>query len=79
VLGTGGDRGPAAVIVDGVTASPAVGWTVGGVAAATLWVKAAPAWAKDAPHVKARGVKAGAIDADATADSAATVFVIVVP
>jgi hypothetical protein len=38
------------IVVDGVTAKPAVG----ALAAATLWVTDVPAWAKDAPHVKAK-------------------------
>ena len=74
-----GDRGPAVmiVVVDGSAARPAIGWTVAGIAAATLWVKDVPAWAKDAPRVTARAVRAGAIDADAAAATPATLFVVV--
>src|SRR5690606_27848417 len=67
------DAGPAVVVVEGVKAAkPAVGWTVAGHAAPTLWLPATalPAWAKDAPRVQATSAKAGAIDApgiDATA------------
>lgn len=72
------DTGDAVVIVDGVTgAKPAVGWTVGGTSAATVWVDALPAWAKDAPHVKASAAKDGAIEIAGTTGSAATLFVIV--
>lgn len=73
------DTAPAVVIVDGVPASarPALGWTVDALAAPTLWVKAAPAWAKDAPHVKASSASGGAIKtAGGTGASAATLFVI---
>ena len=71
-----GDRGPPVVVVEGVAARPAIGWTVGGAAAATVWVKEVPAWAKDAPRVKARSARAGAIDADAPG-TAATLYVLV--
>ena len=71
-----GDRGPPIVVVDGVAARPAIGWTVGGLAAATLWVKDIPAWAKDAPRVKARSARGGAIDVEAPG-TAATLYVIV--
>lgn len=72
----GGDRGPPVIVVEGVAARPAIGWTVGGIAAATLWVKEVPAWAKDAPRVKARAARAGAIDVEAPG-TAATLYVIV--
>jgi len=71
-----GDTGPPIVVVEGVSAKPAIGWTVGGAAAATLWVKEVPAWAKDAPRVPARSAKAGAIDVDAHG-TAATLYVLV--
>jgi hypothetical protein len=71
-----GDRGPPIVVVEGVTARPAIGWTVGGIAAATLWVKDVPAWAKDAPRVRARSARAGAIDVESPG-TAATLYVIV--
>ena len=60
-----GDHGATAIVLDGVPAGtrPAVGWTVGGKAMATVWVSAVPAWAKDAPHVKATGAAGGAIAA----------------
>jgi len=75
-LPAAGDRGPPIVIVEGVAARPAIGWAVGGAAAATLWVKDVPAWAKDAPRAKARSAKAGAIDVDAPG-TAATLYVLV--
>ncbi len=69
------------VIVDGVSAKPALGYTVGGIAAATLWVSVSevPSWAKDAPHVKARSIKAGAIELAAKQGGASTLFVLVKP
>jgi hypothetical protein len=70
------DKGPPVVIIEGVTAKPAVGWTVGGIAGASLWVASAPAWAKDAPHVKAKAAKAGAIDVAGIDATPATLFVI---
>jgi hypothetical protein len=76
VLPPAGDQGPPVVVVERVAAEPAIGWTVGGVAAATLWVKQVPAWAKDAPRVKARSAKAGAVDVDAHG-TAATLYVLV--
>jgi hypothetical protein len=55
------DADPPVVVVEGVTAKPAIGYTVGGVAGATLWVKEVPAWAKSAPRVKATTSTNGAI------------------
>ncbi len=74
-----GDRGPAVVVVEGVTAKPAVGWTVGGQHAATIWVTAVPAWAKDAPHVTATSAKAGAIEVSGTSGTRATLYVLLRP
>jgi len=69
-----GDRGPAVVIVDGVTAKPAIGWTIGGVAAATVWTDKLPS---GAPHLKATSAAKGAIGVAAGMQGgAATLFVI---
>lgn len=76
-LAAAGDRGPATIVVDGVAARPAIGWTVAGIPAATLWVKDVPAWARGAPRVTARSARAGAIDADLASATPATLFVIV--
>jgi hypothetical protein len=76
VLPPPGDSGPPIVVVEGVAARPAIGWTVGGIAAPTLWVKEVPAWAKTAPRARARSAKAGAIDVDAHG-TAATLYVLV--
>jgi hypothetical protein len=59
-----------------VTARPGVGWTVGGIAAANLWVKDVPAWAKGALRILARSAAAGAIGVDAHG-TAASLFVLV--
>lgn len=75
-LASAGDSGPAVVIVEGVSAAPAVGMTIGGAAAATLWTKELPAWSKGAPRIKARAVKGAAIEADVGKATAATLFVI---
>jgi len=77
-LPAAGDRGPRVVVVEGAPARPAIGWTVAGVEAATLWVRDVPAWAKDAPRIAARSARGGAIEAPATG-SAATLYVIVSP
>jgi hypothetical protein len=74
-----GDKGPAIVVVDGASAKPAVGWTIGGVEAAAIWVTEVPAWAKDARRAKAKAAKAGAIELDGIDATAATLFVIVTP
>jgi hypothetical protein len=74
----GGDRGPAVVVVEGVAAEPAIGWTIAGVPAAAIWVDRAPAWARDAPRVKARSARAGAIELGSTPGSAATLYVVLV-
>lgn len=72
-----GDSGPQVVIVDGVSAPPAIGWKIGGLEAPTLWVDAVPGWAKDAPRVTAKRAKAGEIEIDGSEATAATLFVIV--
>jgi hypothetical protein len=72
-----GDKGPAVVVVEGVTAKPAVGWKVLGVEVATLWVTDVPAWAKDAPRVKAKSAKAGTIEVTGIDATPATLFVII--
>ncbi|HEX3762665.1 MAG TPA: hypothetical protein VHW23_28410 [Kofleriaceae bacterium] len=77
-LPSGGDRGPPVVVVEGAAARPAIGWTVAGVEAATVWVREVPAWAKDAPRVAARSARGGAIDAPATG-TPATLYVIIAP
>lgn len=72
-----GDGGPPVVIVDGAGgAKPAVGYQLGTLAAATIFVKDLPAWAKDAPRVKAKSAKAGVIDLAPGKATAATLFVI---
>jgi hypothetical protein len=76
-LAPAGDAGPPVVVVEGVAARPAIGWTVGGAGAATLWVKEVPEWARGAPRVKARSARAGAIAVDATPGTAATLYVLV--
>ena len=72
-----GDKGPQVIVLEGVTAKPAVGWTIGGLEAASLWVTDVPAWAKDAPRAKAKSAKAGAIEVAGTDATPATLFVIV--
>lgn len=72
-----GDAAPPVIIIDGVTARPAIGWTVGGLSAATLWVKDVPAWAKGAPRVTAKATRAGAIEVDLAGGTAATLYVLV--
>ena len=70
------DKGPPVVIVEGVAGKPAVGWKVGGIAGASIWVASPPAWAKGAPHVKAKAAKAGTIEVDGIDATPATLFVI---
>lgn len=77
-LPAAGDRGPPVVVVEGAAAQPAIGWTVAGAEAATVWVRDVPAWAKQAPRITARSARAGAIDAPATG-TPATLYVIVSP
>jgi hypothetical protein len=77
VLPEDGDRGPAVVVVEGVRGKPAVGWTVGGVAGATLWVTSVPAWAKDAPRVTGKATQTGTIELAGIDATPATLFVIV--
>lgn len=71
------DTGPAAIVVEGTTGKPSLGVTVGGIAGAAIWVKAVPAWAKDAPRIKAKARSGAAIEADAGKATASTLFVLV--
>jgi hypothetical protein len=72
-----GDSGPPIVVIDGAgKAKPAVGWTVGGVHAATVWTAGVPAWAKSAPHVTASKIERGAIEIAGSAATPAALFVI---
>jgi hypothetical protein len=77
-LPSNGDSGVAVVIIDGAgAATPAVGWSVGGAAGAVLWVSELPAWAKTAPHVRAKAAARGRIDAALPAGAGtATVYVV---
>lgn len=79
-LPAAGDAGAApVVVVEGARgAKPAIGYTVGGVAAAVVFVKDVPASAKDAPRVKAKGsAKGGAIAVAGLGEATeATLFVI---
>ena len=68
------DGDPPVVIVEGVNAKAAVGYTVGGIAAATLFAKTVPDWAKDAPRVKASSAKNGAIELASPQGGSATLF-----
>jgi hypothetical protein len=67
---------PVVLIVEGVNAKPAIGWTIGDARAPTLWVKDLPAWANDAPRVTARSAANGRIEV-ATPGSEATLYMIV--
>ena len=72
-----GDRDPAVVVVDGAAAKPAVGWKIGTAEAAIVWLDEVPAWAKDAPHVKAKSAKAGSIELERMVGGPATLYVVV--
>lgn len=78
-LSADGDKGPAAVVVTGASAKPAVGYKVGSVDVPTLFVSEVPAWAKDAPRAAAKSAKGGAIEIAGIDVSPATLLVIVTP
>ena len=74
---TRSDGDLAVVIVEGVASPPAIGVTVDGIAVATLWVTKPPAWAGDAPRVKAlASSQPGAIELASKHGGPATLFVI---
>lgn len=81
VAAVGDGAAPVVVVIDGATARPAIGWTVGTGHVALVWMPTVPAWAKDAAHVKASSAKAGQIElaGAGTVVSAATLYVIVTP
>jgi len=85
-----GDHGPAVIVIDGERAPSALGWHVAVHGAdaevATLWVDAAPAWAKSAPHVQASVKPGGVLELASeiagragTSELASALFVIVAP
>lgn len=73
----GSDAGPPVVVIDRVAGKPAVGWRVGDVEAATLWVKEVPAWAKAAPRKHAKSAASGTIVVDGAPVSPATLVLLV--
>jgi len=73
----GSDDEPPIVVVEGVVAKPAVGFAIGSVAGASVWVKTAPAWAKGAPRVEAKRVRAGRIEIARPVGGPSTLFVLV--
>ncbi len=78
VVGGAGDEGPAVVVVTGVKAKPAVGWTIGGHSAATIWPAEPPAWAKGAPQVAGTVGAGGQIELAAGSNATdATLFVVI--
>lgn len=76
-----GDGDPPVVVIDGVAAKPAVGWKIGAVDAAVVWLDDAPAWAKDAPHAKAKSAatrsRSNAIELERMVGGPATLYVVV--
>ena len=76
-LSADGDRGQPVIVVEGAATKPAVGWRISGVEAAAIWVTEVPAWAKDAPRVKATGSKGGVIEVAGIDATPATLFVII--
>ena len=76
-LGPKGDADPAIVVVEGAKQKPALGVTVNKTSAATLFVREPPAWAADAPRVKATA-KAGAITLARSLGGPATLYVVLV-
>ncbi|MEJ7599939.1 MAG: hypothetical protein WKG01_18680 [Kofleriaceae bacterium] len=75
-LPAAGDPDLPIVIVEGVKQKPALGVTIGGLAAATLFAREVPAWAAAAPRVKATGGKAGAITLTEPRGGPSTLFVL---
>jgi hypothetical protein len=75
-LSAAGDDSPVVVVVDGAAAKPAVGYRVGGVAAATVFVSELPEWARTAPHAHATRVQSGTIELEHPVGGPATLFVI---
>lgn len=73
----GADDAPPVIVIDRVTAKPAVGWRIGDVDAATLWVKDVPAWAKAAPRKHARSSANGAITVDGATVGPSTLVILV--
>jgi hypothetical protein len=70
-----GDAAAPIVVIEGVKAKPAVGWTVAGKHVATLWTAKLPA--ATAPHVTAKRAANGDIAADLGSTAGeATLFVI---
>jgi len=70
------DGDPPIVIVEGSKAKPAIGYAIGGIAAAALWVKDVPAWAKDAPRVKATAASGAAIELASKRGGASTLYLV---
>lgn len=65
------------VIVEGVSARPALAMRIGGKPAATLWVREVPQWARDAPRVRATGASHGSLALANEAGGGSTLYVLV--
>ncbi len=78
-LASDGDKGPAVIVVEGAAVTPALGTTIGGASVPIVWAKKLPAWAANAPRIKARSAKDGAIDADTKSATPSTLFVVLAP
>lgn len=76
VTGKGGDTAAPVVIVK-AKAAPAIGYTVAGHPAATVFAASPPAWAKGKLQLTAKSVAGGTIEIDLKEPTDATVFVIV--
>jgi len=77
-LGAAGDKGDAVVVVTGANAKPAVGWTIAGHSAATIWLAEPPAWAKAAPKVTGKVGAPGDLQLSAGSNATdATLFVVI--
>ncbi|HEX4451861.1 MAG TPA: hypothetical protein VH143_13380, partial [Kofleriaceae bacterium] len=77
-LAATGDAGASVIVVDGAAgAKPAIGYAVGGVHGATIFVAELPAWASGAPHVTASKISAASISVGTSGATPATLFVIV--
>jgi hypothetical protein len=74
-----GDHDPPVVVVQVAGAAPAVGWQVGGLDAATVWVSELPTYAKSAPRLRAKAIKPGALEVEGMQGGTATLFVLLRP
>jgi hypothetical protein len=77
-VATKSDADPPILIVERVGVKPALGYTIGGIAASTVWFSEPPEWARKAPRIKVTGIKGADITVATKQGGPSTLFFVLV-